>query len=145
MDKETVKGTPVPIDEGLFGLTSDDEPYLIGSKCRSCGEAFFPKRRFCRRCTKEEMEEVAFGCGGKLYSFTTVRVKPGWCITPVPFMAGVVELPEGERIRTQLVDCDQSSLEIGMDMELTIGVVGTNESGSEVLGWKYRPLRRKLR
>ena len=62
---------------------------------------------------------------------------------------GVVELPEGERIKTLLTGCDQSVLEIGMEMELVIESVGKLkapmgkiEAGTEVSGWKFRPLRK---
>lgn len=96
------------------------------------------------------MEEIALSQTGILYSFTTIRVKPPHFIGEVPYIVGVVELPEGERIRTLLTDCDQASLEIGMEMELVIEVVGKTtkplgkmEVGTEVVGWKFRPLRRR--
>ncbi len=43
---EVVKKS-VPIEEGLFTIPSygGQEGQLIGSKCRLCGEVFFPKRR----------------------------------------------------------------------------------------------------
>ena len=140
----------VPIAEGLFTLplSSSEKPYLMGSKCRSCGETFFPSRLCCRRCSSEEMEKILLSRVGKLFSFTTVRVKPPHFIGEVPYLVGVVELPEGERIKTLLTECDQSGLEIGMEMELVIESVGRlkaplgkREGGTEVLGWKFRPLR----
>ena len=70
------------------------------------------------------MEEISFNRTGKLYAFTTIRVKPPHCIIPVPYTMGIVELNGGERVRTLLTDCDQSSLEIGMEMELVIESIG---------------------
>ena len=152
MSKETPKEGPIPIGEGLFVVppSPSEKPYIIGSKCRSCGESFFPKRVSCAHCSSFDMEEFAFNRIGKLYSFTTIRVKPPHYIGPVPFMMGIVELPEKERVRTLLTDCDQGSLEIGMDMELVIEVVGKSiepvgkvEKGQDVLGWKFRPVRKQ--
>lgn len=137
------------IAEGLFTLpsSSSEKPHLMGSKCRSCGETFFPSRLCCRRCSSEDMEKILLSRVGKLFSFTTVRVKPPHFIGEVPYLVGVVELPEGERIKTLLTGCDQSGLEIGMEMELVIESVGRlkaplgkREAGTEVLGWKFRPL-----
>ncbi len=95
------------------------------------------------------MEKIPLSRVGKLFSFTTVRVKPPHFIGEVPYLVGVVELPEGERIKTLLTGCDQSFLEIGMEMELVIEPVGrlkapmgNIEAGTEVLGWKFRPLRK---
>jgi uncharacterized OB-fold protein len=150
--KELSNKGATPVGEGLFSLPSSpsEKPYLIGSKCRSCGESFFPARLCCRQCSSEDMEEIALSQTGTLYSFTTIRVKPPHYIGEVPYIVGIVELPEGERIRTLLTDCDQDSLEIGMEMELVIEVVGRTtkplgkiEAGTEVLGWKFRPLRRR--
>ena len=136
--------------DGLFTLssTSVEKPCLLGNKCRSCGETFFPNRTACRRCSSPDMEAVALSGTGMLYSFTTVRVKPPHFIGQVPYLVGVVELPEGERIRTLLTDCTQESLEIGMEMEVVIESIGETyeaigkiEPGTEVLGWKFRPKR----
>lgn len=143
---------PMPIGEGLFVLpsSSSEKPYLIGSKCGSCGETFFPTRLCCRRCSSEDMKKVPLSRVGKLFSFTTVRVKPPHFIGEVPYLVGVVELPEGERIKTLLTECDQSALEIGMEMELVVepvgklnAPIGNIEADAEVLGWKFRPLRRQ--
>jgi len=95
------------------------------------------------------MEKVTLSRVGKLFSFTTVRVKPPHFIGEVPYLVGVVELPEGERIKTLLTGCDQSELEIGMEMELVIervgklkAPIGSIDAGTEVSGWKFRPLRK---
>ena len=95
------------------------------------------------------MEKVTLSRVGKLFSFTTVRVKPPHFIGEVPYLVGVVELPEGERIKTLLTGCDQSELEIGMEMELVIervgklkAPIGNIDAGTQVSGWKFRPLRK---
>jgi uncharacterized OB-fold protein len=142
---------PIPIGEGLFTLpsSSSERPYLIGSKCRSCGETFFPGRLCCRRCSSEDMEAIPLSRIGKLHSFTLVRVKPPHFIGEVPYLVGTVELPEGERVKTLLTGCRQDDLKIGMEMELVIesvgklkAPIGNMDAGTEVLGWKFRPLRR---
>ena len=142
---------PISVGERFFTRPSgaSESHHLIGSKCISCGEAFFPSRLCCRRCSSREMLEIPLSRTGKLYSFTTIRVRPPHYIGEVPYVVGVVELSEGERIRTLLSHCDQSSLRIGMDMELSIEVIGTAnkplgkiEVGTEVVGWTFRPLRR---
>ena len=149
--KEKSDATPVLVGEGLFKLPSSpsDKPRLIGNKCRSCGETFFPSRVCCRRCSSEDMEEVLFNPIAKLHSFTTFRVKPPHSIAPMPYMAGLVELEGGEKVKTLLTDCDQSSLELGMDMELVIESIGKSlepmekiEVGTDIIGWKFRPVGR---
>ena len=141
MSQKATEKERVPIGEGLFVIPSSpsEKPYLIGSKCRSCGEVLFPVRRSCRRCCSMDLEEVALSRKAELYAFADVRVRLPDAKSPPPYLAGIVELPEGERIRTLLTGADAASLKIGDKMELVIDVVYEDESGREVLGWKFKP------
>ena len=141
---------PASAWEGFFELSKspNEEPSLIGSKCGSCGEVFFPARMCCRRCTGEDMVAMNLSGRMKLYSFSSIKVRPPHFIGDIPYLVGVVESPEGERINTLLTDCDLDSLHIGMEMELVIDKVGTTKKpfgridvGAELLGWKFRPVR----
>lgn len=142
MSRKAPKREQIPIGEGLFVIPSSpsEKPYLIGSKCHFCGEVVFPPRHCCRRCSSRDLGEVALSRRAKLCSFTSIMVKlPGAKLEP-PYFVGVVELPEGERIRTLLTDSSRA-LKIGNEMELVIDVVYKDESGREVLGWKFKPVR----
>ena len=132
----------VPIKEGLFILpsSSGESPRLIGSQCRSCGEAFFPKRRFCRNCLKPDVEEIILSPRGKLLSYTKVHQAPPGYIGKVPYILGKVDLPEGEHILTQIIDCDEDDLEIGMEMELVVNTMGEDGEGNEILMYFFRPV-----
>ena len=142
MSAEATKKEQIPIGEGLFVIPSSpsEKPYLLGSKCRSCGEVLFPSRRSCRRCCSMDLEEVSLSRRAKLCSFTVINVRlPGAQYGP-PYLVGVVELPEGERIRTLLADGDSASLKIGDEMEVVIDVIYEDDAGKEVLGWRFKPV-----
>jgi uncharacterized OB-fold protein len=144
MSRETPKKEQIPIGEGLFMIPSSpsEKPYLIGSKCCSCGEVVFPPRYCCRRCSSRDLEKVTLSRRAKLCSFTSIMIKlPGAKLEP-PYFVGIVELPEGERIRTLLTDSSPALLKIGDEMELVIDVVYKDESDREVLGWKFKPVGR---
>jgi uncharacterized OB-fold protein len=76
-----------------------------------------------------------------LVTYCTVWVAPSGF--EAPYIQGFVDLPEGIRILTQLTDCELSkdALEIGMEVELVIGRIRTNEEGDEVIGYKFRPVQ----
>ena len=130
----------VSVKEGLFKTPPGEKPYLIGNKCRSCGEVFFPTRPICRNCFKKDMEEVAMGQKGKLYTFTKILKTPIGSLIQAPYLVGKIQIPEGELIHTLIVDCNEEELKIGMPMELVIEKVGVDEAGNTVLGYKYRPI-----
>ncbi|MFH1382684.1 MAG: Zn-ribbon domain-containing OB-fold protein [Chloroflexota bacterium] len=150
-EAEATPTGPVPIIEGYFkvpakpGQTSN----LLGNKCKSCGEVFFPARVCCRKCSSEDMEPFTFPTVGKLYSFTTIRVKPPHTLMQVPYVVGLVEVEGGEKVKTLIDVKDQKELQIGMDVELVIDVIGKMveqmgliKPGQEVLGWKFRPVKK---
>jgi uncharacterized protein len=131
------------IDEGLFTIPKSpaEEPHLIGSKCRNCGEVVFPRQRGCPNCCSENVEEIPMGPKGKLYSFTNVnRAVPEGYKGPVPYGVGLVDLPEGARIFAPLTESDPGKLKVGMDLTLIVGKLFEDAEGNEVIGFKFKPL-----
>ena len=135
-----IKGMRVSINEKLFKLPSpEEESHLTGVKCRSCGELFFPKRTKCIKCFAEEMEEVALGKKGKVYTYTIVHhATPGYT-GPLPYAVGAVELPGGIVVLSLLTQCHLDQLKIGMDVELVLEKLYEDEKGNEVISYKFRP------
>jgi len=132
----------IPVVEGVFTWPSD-EPYLIGSRCETCGEHFFPKAKSCQNpdCPdKGDVKEVLLSRNGNLWSYTIQHYAPPPPYRgPVPLIIGLVELPENLKIMGQLTNCKEEDLKIGMDMELIIEKLFEDEEGKEVVTWKFRP------
>ena len=129
--------------EGVFkeGSLESGAPILVGSRCKSCGRVYFPKKRVCPECmTIDEMEEAELSRRGKILSYTVAYVGP---LEYAPYAFGFVELPEGIRVFTHFTDCEpfEEKLKIGGEVELTAGRITTDEDGTEVIGWKFRPIR----
>lgn len=129
----------VSIKEGLFTLPSlpGESPHLIGSRCRSCGETFFPSRAVCVKCLQEDLEKVPLSRRGKLYTCCVVRQAPPGL--KVPYAMGITELPEGVRVTSLIATDHPEELKIGMGMELVIESFRQNDEGKEVLAYKFRP------
>ncbi|MFH1626058.1 MAG: Zn-ribbon domain-containing OB-fold protein [Pseudomonadota bacterium] len=115
------------------------KPHLIGSKCNSCGEYFFPKRVICPNCLKDENpDDVLLGNRGKLYSYCIVKAAPlGF---EAPYAIGYVDLPEGLRIFSPLAEHDKEGFKVGMDLELVVDKIREDETGQAVYGYKFRPV-----
>ncbi len=133
-------GKQVSINEKLFKLPPPGgEPQLMGVKCKSCGELFFPERTKCIKCFSEEMEQISLDQRGKLYSYTIVHhATPGYT-GPLPYAVGAVELPGGIVILSPLTQCRLDQLRIGMKVELVLEKLYQDEKGSEVISYKFRP------
>jgi uncharacterized OB-fold protein len=55
----------------------------------------------------------------------------------VPYSVGYVQLGDEVKVETRLTEID--GLRIGMEMELVLVPFRTDESGSEVIGFAFRP------
>jgi len=136
----------IPVLAGAWTTPSSsrEKPQLIGNKCRSCGEVFFPKRskKLCPHCQHEALEDIKLSRRGKLDTFTVVMQQPGggYYFGPVPYALGVIELPEGVYIDSPLKVEKFKDISIGMDMELVIEKIWEDANGNELIGFKFRPI-----
>lgn len=130
--------------EGLIVFPEDEgsAPYLVGSRCTQCGQLYFPRKPFCAECMNEAVEDCALSNTGALYTNTVVHIGVKGFATP--YVLGWVDLPGGIRLATQ-IDCDPrdaANLRSGQPLELVIGKLRTLPDGTEIVGYKYRPIGR---
>jgi uncharacterized OB-fold protein len=128
----------------------DDVPQLIGSRCAACGATAFPVQRHCPRCSKAEMSEVRLPRRGTLVAWTTQGFPPGAPYKGptgkdfVPFGVGLVQLAdEGDpviRVEGRLTENDPAKLAFGQQVELTMLPFTTDEDGTEVVTFAFRPV-----
>ena len=145
MNNENTTGKRIPLKKGLW--TDDpDGPRLIGSKCPSCGEVFFPRKEkgICINCQHKGLDEIKLSRVGEIYSYTIVMQRPPiYYLGPVPYALAWVELPEGVRFESLLTDYDAESLRVGMKVELVIEKLHLDAGGNEVVTYKFRPVKEK--
>lgn len=140
----------IPIEEGLWTIpfSPDERPQLIGSKCHSCGEVFFPrkKRGLCIHCQQKTLEDVLLIGQGNIASFSVVQQPPagGFYKGPVPYAYGAVELSEGVELHT-LFTGNLDELKVGMDVEMVIEKLFDDKEGNEIVTYKFMPLQNKER
>lgn len=137
----------IPIREGLWRINDRGEEYLIGSRCTSCREIFFPNKTgdfaSCTHCQSTDLEEVPLSNQGKITSFTVVYQKPtgGFYRGVVPYSYGFVILPEGIKLQTLFTGYDLEKIETGMDASLVIEELFENTDGDSVCTYKFKPIR----
>ena len=124
------------------------EPRLIGSRCKSCGNIFFPKTSTCRNpyCKKTKpLEDILFGERGKLFTFTiNYYQSPPPYHAPDPFLpyaSGIIDLPEGVMVQAMIgTGLTEKDLKVGMDMKLVVDKLYEDEDGNDVMSYIYRPV-----
>ncbi len=116
---------------------------FIGSKCGHCGEHFYPKREICPKCRRTgKMEHVQFSGIGKVYSYTIIRTPPEGFKAYVPYVIAIVELEEGTKVLSQVVDCKPEDVTIGMDLHMCFRKIRSeHDSGLVLYGFKFKPVK----
>ena len=141
---ETAEAGPIPVVEGLFTFPVGQEPpRLLASRCNACGETFFPQRRFCARCSSQDLAQVLVGPGGRLYTYTVVYELFAGFDSLGPYAVGQVEMEGGLRVQGLITGCDFEELEIDMPLELTILPLGADERGRPRVTYAFRPAQPK--
>jgi uncharacterized OB-fold protein len=115
--------------------------HLWGSKCRQCGAVYLGSRIACSRClSTDPMDEIQLSDRGELHVFSIVHQSgPG---IPVPYVAAIVDLPEGVSVRCNIegVEPDPKNLKFGMPVEMFTQKVHTDREGNDIIAFKYRPV-----
>ena len=126
----------VPIVDYL--VLDDGAPHLVAHECTSCGAHFFDRRNACASCSGTEFRTVDVPTEGVLRTFTIVTfAAPG---IPVPFVAGVIDCG-GTSVRANVinVDADPAHVTLGMKVRLATYSLGTDEAGTEAVGFGFEP------
>jgi len=90
-----------PTHEAFWKAARDG--VLVVQRCGSCGHHQFYGRSFCLRCDSDSVAWTPVGGGGTVYSAT--RVRRSWMPhVEVPYIVAVVELDEGVRLVTNIVN-----------------------------------------
>lgn len=113
---------PLPrLDEeskGFWEACQRHELYV--QKCRACGALRYYPRALCPACLANDTEWVRCSGRGSVYTYTVTyqNQSPGFR-DELPYVLAYVELEEGVRILSNIVDCDPSAVAIGMAVEVT--------------------------
>ncbi|HTU37064.1 MAG TPA: OB-fold domain-containing protein [Acidimicrobiales bacterium] len=120
-------------------LVLGEHPHLVANECTSCGARFFDRRNACAHCESTEFTTADVATTGEVRAYTIVSfAAPG---IPVPFVAAVIDC-EGTSVRGNLinVDPDPEHVSMGMKVRLATQVIGTDDEGTEAVGFGFEPL-----
>ena len=109
--------TPDPDSAAFWAGLARGE--LLLQHCLDCGDVQVYQQAMCRRCLSDRIEHRAASGRGTVYSFSVVHRAPGPAFrADTPYAVLLVELAEGPRMISSLVDADPACVPIGMAVEL---------------------------
>ncbi len=108
---------PVSYDSATGFWEGIKKHELLLQRCKSCGKFLHPPRPMCPKCRSLEIELVPASGKGHVYSWVTYQKSPHPAFK-VPYSVVLVELEEGARLVSNMVDCAPEEIYIGMPVEV---------------------------
>jgi uncharacterized OB-fold protein len=121
-------------------LVLGDQPHLEAHECTECGAIYFDRRNACAKCGKTQFGTRALGTTGVVRSFAIVhQAAPG---VPVPYVSSVVDLDGGGCVKANVVNVEPEpdKISLGMKVQLTTFVAGTDDEGTEAVCFGFEPV-----
>ena len=117
---------------------------LIGTKCGSCGKVDFPPRAVCPTCGRRsvgKMQRIRLAGKGAVVTYTVIHDAPAQFEMQKPYVMAIVQMEEGVRLTSQLIDVKPEHVKIGMKVQATFRKLGQEgEAGVIHYGYKFRPM-----
>jgi len=98
---------------------------LFIQRCNQCDQTQFYPRPFCKHCLATEPEWIEAKGTGKLHTFSVVRrTSDPRFVDKLPYVQAVVELDEGVRMTTNIVNSDVENLRCDMPVHVVFEDIG---------------------
>ena len=113
------KPLPAPDADSAAFWAGLREGRLLLQHCLACGHVQYYQQGICRVCNAERLEHRAASGRGTVHSYSVVYRAPGPAFkADTPYAVLLVELEEGPRMVSSLVDGDPHAVQFGMAVEL---------------------------
>ncbi len=102
--------------KGFWDATGEGRFQL--QRCAACDTVIWWPRAVCPECSSFDLTEFDASGNGSVYSYTVVHRSVGGWNKVTPYVVAYVELEEGPRIMTNIIDCDPAAVAIDAPVRL---------------------------
>lgn len=106
-----------PETERYWSAAADGQ--LLLRRCTDCGLTYYYPRANCPDCLSDDVAWIEAAGRGTVYSYTGTDIVSAWPDEGLPLVCAYVELEEGPRMFTTLVNTELADVEIGMGVAVT--------------------------
>jgi uncharacterized OB-fold protein len=110
--------TPRPNEDSQPFWDATAEGRFTLQRCTSCEEVIWWPKSLCPACSSFDLEWFDATGHGKVYSYTVVHRSVGRWNKVTPYVVAYVELAEGPRVMTNIVDCDPALVAVDAKVRL---------------------------
>jgi uncharacterized OB-fold protein len=137
-DGDLKKPLPIPTKWSQPFWDAAKEHRLVLRKCSKCGNIDHPPYLYCTACQADEHEWIEASGKGTLFAYAINYFGvpfPFW--SDLPYVLGMIDVAEGVRMISNIVECDFDELENGMELEVVF-----DDVSDEITLPKWRPVKK---
>ena len=139
VDDKTGHFLPVIYPEELPYWEALKQRSFVLQQCKSCGKSWFPIGHVCPHCMSLDFEWTPMSGQGVLHNYVIYhKAWAPWLEKRVPYAVIQVEIDEGPRLTTNLLDCAIADIKIGMRVEACF-----EDITDEITLLQFRPAQMK--
>jgi uncharacterized OB-fold protein len=109
---------PILTDDNRLFWEAAQQGRLITQRCSGCGRLRHPPRPMCPSCHSLEYDVLELAGTGVVYSYTILH-HPQHPSFRYPVIAALVDLDEGVRVLSNLIDIAPSEVRIGLPVTVS--------------------------
>lgn len=104
-------------------------------RCAACDLVIWFPRARCPQCWTTDLSHFDASGLGTVYSHTVIRKVANEYKDAAPFVVAYVELDEGPRVLTNIVECDVDEVKVGMRVQVVF-----HDTGQGSALYRFRPV-----
>lgn len=116
--KTATRPDPVLTPDTAFFWEACARGELVAQRCGDCGELAHPPRPMCPKCHSLRRETARLSGGGEVYSWIVPR-HPAPIGFAEPPVVALIQLDEGVRLVSNLIDVPLNEVRNGLRVEVT--------------------------
>jgi uncharacterized OB-fold protein len=127
---QVVTNAHPPITDELSNewFSAAGEGRLLIQRCEDCGQNQFYPRRICKHCGSDAVGWLEASGAGHLHTFSVIHRTPNAEFAPLtPYVFAIVELAEGPRMATNIIDVAHEDLDCDMPVKVVFPDPGEGE------------------
>ena len=109
---------PTPTEQPFYDACAEGK--LVLQRCQSCGHVLFYPRTHCDACQSDQLVWEDASGAGTIASYTVVR-RGVSADFEAPYVIALIDLAEGPRMMSQIVDAHPDTLVVGLSVRVDFG------------------------
>ena len=97
-----------------------EEGKVAGTKCKGCGQVFFPPRADCFQCLSSDMQWFEITGDGTLLTFSKLQFAPVGFDQDVPYCIALIDYGDFKVFGRISAEVPEEELQVGMKMSTAV-------------------------